>query len=113
MVALFFSGATAQAKSEDLSVMSFNLRGKETDEAGDFSWASRKKGCLKAIKKFDPDVLFLQEAYGYHKEQCGSADDRLFMAKRPLQGTAIAFGKPCGDAAVLLLAVEVGFVGED
>ena len=33
MVALFFSGATAQAKSEDLSVMSFNLRGKETDEA--------------------------------------------------------------------------------
>ena len=35
------------------------------------------------------------------------------MAKRPLQGTAIAFGKPCGDAAVLLLAVEVGFVGKD
>lgn len=65
--ALVFSGATAQAKSEDLSIMSFNIHGQEKDEAGDFSWEARKKGCLKAIKKFDPDVLFLQEAYGYHK----------------------------------------------
>ena len=67
MMALFFSGAAAWAKSEDLSVMSFNLRGKETDEAGDFSWASRKKGCLKAIKKYDPDIIFLQDAFAYHK----------------------------------------------
>ena len=67
MVALFFTGTTALAKSEDLSVMSFNLRGKETDEAGDFSWASRKKGCLKAIKKYDPDIIFLQDAFAYHK----------------------------------------------
>ena len=47
--------------------MSFNIRGMEKDEAGDFSWEARKKGCLKAIKKYDPDVLFLQEAFSYHK----------------------------------------------
>ena len=67
MVTLVLSGVTAGAKSEDLSVMSFNLRGKEVDESGDFSWASRKKGCLKAIKKYDPDIIFLQEAFAYHK----------------------------------------------
>ena len=67
VVALVFSGATARAKSEDLSVMSFNIHGLEKDEAGDFSWEARKKGCLKAIKKYDPDVLFLQQAYAYHK----------------------------------------------
>ena len=67
LTASAFSGFTAQAKTEDLSLMTFNLRGKETDEPGDFSWASRKKGCLKAIDKFGPDVICLQEAYGYHK----------------------------------------------
>ena len=67
VVALVLSGATAGAKSEDLSLMTFNIHGQEKDEAGDFSWEARKKGCLKAIKKFDPDVLFLQEAYAYHK----------------------------------------------
>ena len=65
--ALVFSSAEAQAKSEDLSVMSFNIRGMEKDEAGDFSWEARKKGCLKAIKKYDPDIIFLQEAFSYHK----------------------------------------------
>lgn len=65
--ALVLSGATAVAKTEDLSVMSFNIHGQEKDEAGDFSWEARKKGCLKAIKKYDPDVLFLQEAFSYHK----------------------------------------------
>ena len=67
VVALVLSSANAVAKSEDLSLMTFNIHGQEKDEAGDFSWAARKKGCLKAIKKFDPDVLFLQEAYAYHK----------------------------------------------
>ena len=67
VVASVFSGANAAAKSEDLSVMSFNLHGQEKDEAGDFSWEARKKGCLKAIKKYDPDIILLQEAYGYHK----------------------------------------------
>ncbi|MBP3269947.1 MAG: endonuclease/exonuclease/phosphatase family protein [Bacteroidales bacterium] len=67
LVALALAGVTAGAKSEDFSVMSFNIHGQEKDEAGDFSWEARKKGCLKAIKKYDPDVLFLQEAYAYHK----------------------------------------------
>ena len=67
VAALVLSGATAGAKSEDLSIMSFNIHGLEKDEAGDFSWEARKKGCLKAIKKYDPDVIFIQEAYGYHK----------------------------------------------
>ena len=49
VAALVFSGATAGAKSEDLSIMSFNIHGLEKDEAGDFSWEARKKGCLKAI----------------------------------------------------------------
>ena len=67
VVALVLSSASAVAKSEDLSLMTFNIHGQEKDEAGDFSWEARKKGCLKAIKKVDPDVLFLQEAYAYHK----------------------------------------------
>ena len=67
LVTLALSGVTTWAKSEDLSVMSFNLRGKEVDESGDFSWAARKKGCLKAIKKYDPDIIFIQEAFAYHK----------------------------------------------
>ena len=64
---MVLSGFTARAKTEDLSLMTFNLHGKEVDESGDFSWASRRKGCLKAISKYDPDVIFLQEAYSYHK----------------------------------------------
>lgn len=67
LAALVLSGVAVQAKTEDLSLMTFNLRGKETDESGDFSWASRKKGCIKAIDKYGPDVIFLQEAFGYHK----------------------------------------------
>ena len=67
MVVSVLSGTTAAAKTEDLSVMSFNIHGQEKDEAGDFSWEARKKGCLKAIRKFDPDIILLQEAYGYHK----------------------------------------------
>ena len=67
LAAPLFSGVTALAKTEDLSLMTFNIRGKETDEPGDFSWASRKKGCLKAIDKYGPDVIFLQEAFSYHK----------------------------------------------
>ena len=43
--------------------MSFNIRGMEKDEAGDFSWEARKKGCLKAIKKYDPDIIFLDPPY--------------------------------------------------
>ena len=43
VAALVLSSAAAQAKSEDLSVMSFNIRGMEKDEAGDFSWEARKK----------------------------------------------------------------------
>lgn len=65
--ALVFSGTPARAKTEGLKILTFNIHGQEKDEAGDFSWAARKKGCLKAIKKYDPDILFLQEAYGYHK----------------------------------------------
>ncbi|MBQ6253650.1 MAG: endonuclease/exonuclease/phosphatase family protein [Bacteroidales bacterium] len=64
--ALAFSG-TARAKTESLKILTFNIHGQEKDEAGDFSWQARKKGCLKAIKKYYPDVLFLQEAYAYHK----------------------------------------------
>ncbi len=65
--ALAFSGNPALAKSESLKALTFNIRGQEKDEAGDFSWEARKKGCMKAINKYEPDVLFLQEAYGYHK----------------------------------------------
>ncbi len=66
-LALVLGSSMAGAKSEDLSVMTFNVHGSAVDESGDFSWVSRKKGCLKAIKKFDPDVIFLQEAFAYHK----------------------------------------------
>ena len=66
-VALVLCSVTAMAKTEDLSLMTFNLHGQEVDESGDFSWEARKKACQKAIDKFDPDILFLQEAFSYHK----------------------------------------------
>lgn len=57
----------ASARSERLSVMTFNVSGQAVDEGGDHSWEARKKACMKAIKKYDPDVIFLQDAYSYHK----------------------------------------------
>ncbi len=82
---LVLSGTSALAKSEDLSLMSFNLHGKETDESGDFSWASRKKGCLKAIKKFEPDILCLQEAYSYHKADLMKELNKYMLVDRSVK----------------------------
>ena len=57
----------AAAKDEDLTLMTFNVGGKAVDGGGEHSWEARKKACMKALKKYNPDVIFLQDAFSYHK----------------------------------------------
>ncbi len=58
---------SVSAKEESFSLMSFNIGGQPVDEIGDHSWEARKKACMKMIKKYDPDVILLQQAFSYHK----------------------------------------------
>lgn len=62
IVALLTCVANVQAKEETVSVMSFNIRIQFPADTGRYNWESRKAGCVKAIKKHDPDILGLQEA---------------------------------------------------
>ena len=56
------SGIKAEAKSEKASVMSFNIRIQFPADTGKYNWESRKAGCVKAIRKYLPDIIGLQEA---------------------------------------------------
>ncbi len=63
VAAVFALGGTeACAKKEKMSVMSFNIRLQFPADTGEFNWESRKAGCAKAIRKYSPDILGLQEA---------------------------------------------------
>lgn len=55
------SGIKAEAKEEKASVMSFNIRIQFPADTGKYNWESRKAGCVKAVRKYRPDVLGLQE----------------------------------------------------
>ena len=59
---LALSGIKAEAKSEKASVMSFNIRIQFPADTGKYNWESRKAGCVKAIRKYLPDIIGLQEA---------------------------------------------------
>ena len=59
---LALSGINAKAKSEKASVMSFNIRIQLPTDTGEQNWESRKEGCVKAIRKYFPDILGIQEA---------------------------------------------------
>ena len=61
-MAVTLFGTEAYAKVEKTSVMSFNIRIQFPADTGKFNWESRKEGCVKAIKKYHPDILGLQEA---------------------------------------------------
>ena len=63
-------GTKAYAKKEKTSVMSFNIRLQFPADTGKYNWESRKNGCVKAIRKYSPDILGLQEA---------SLGQKLFM----------------------------------
>ncbi len=52
----------ASAKTDDIRVMSFNIRVQLKPDTGDLTWENRKAGCLKAIKKHKPDLIGFQEA---------------------------------------------------
>lgn len=56
------SGISAEAKVEKACIMSFNIRIQFPADTGKYNWESRKEGCVKAIKKYHPDILGLQEA---------------------------------------------------
>lgn len=58
---LALSGIKAEAKSEKTSVMSFNIRIQIPADTGEHNWESRKDGCVKAIRKHDPDIIGFQE----------------------------------------------------
>lgn len=55
---LFFSLA---AKSQQLSVMSYNIRCGHCDDNNSNNWESRKEMVLSLIQKHNPDILGLQE----------------------------------------------------
>ena len=61
---LALSGIKAEAKSEKASVMSFNIRIQFPADTGKYNWESRKAGCVKAIRKYLPDIIGLPEAPG-------------------------------------------------
>lgn len=60
--ALALCGTSAYAKKEKATLMSFNIRIQFPADTGKYNWESRKEGCVKAIRKHDPDILGLQEA---------------------------------------------------
>ena len=60
--ALVVCGPGAAARSESASVMSFNIRIQFPADTGKYNWESRKEGCVKAIRKYHPDIIGLQEA---------------------------------------------------
>ena len=62
VMVLALSEINAKAKSEKASVMSFNIRIQLSTDTGEQNWESRKDGCVKAIRKYLPDILGLQEA---------------------------------------------------
>ncbi len=42
--------------------MSFNIRIQLSSDTGERNWENRKNGCVKAIRKHNPDIIGLQEA---------------------------------------------------
>ncbi len=62
----FLAHVILLAKSDDIRLMSFNIRRSSPSDGGEYSWISRKAPCVKAIKKEDPDLLGLQEASYEH-----------------------------------------------
>ncbi len=60
-------GTKAHAKNEKASVMSFNIRIQIPADTGEQNWESRKNGCVKAIRKYSPDILGIQEATSEQK----------------------------------------------
>ncbi len=65
-------GTKVHAKNEKTSVMSFNIRIQLPTDTGEHNWESRKTGCVKAIRKYFPDIIGLQEA---------TAEQKSFMMK--------------------------------
>ena len=66
------SAIKVAAKSEKASVMSFNIRIQLPSDTGEQNWESRKGECVKAIRKYAPDIIGLQEA---------TAGQKSFMIK--------------------------------
>ena len=62
VAAIILCGTKVHAKTEKTSVMSFNIRLQLPSDTGEQNWESRKNGCIKAIRKYYPDIIGLQEA---------------------------------------------------
>ncbi len=60
------AGILTHAKSDNLRLMTFNIRLASPDDAGQQSWVARKKACAKVLEKQKPDLIGLQDAHFEH-----------------------------------------------
>ena len=67
-VSLLLSGSPAGARTGKVRVMSFNVRVQLPADTGKFNWESRKEACVKALRKYKPDILGIQEAASVQKQ---------------------------------------------
>ncbi len=67
-VSLLLSGSPAGAGTGKVRVMSFNIRVQLPADTGKFNWESRKEACVKALRKYKPDILGIQEAASVQKQ---------------------------------------------
>ena len=65
-MALLLCGG-ASAKDDNVKIVTLNVRIQTSTDTGDLKWEARRKPCVKAIKKNNPDVFGLQEAFYEHK----------------------------------------------
>lgn len=75
LLAFLVIGPFAEAKSEHLRILSFNVRIQQASDEEMFTWNARKDAAVNAVKKQKPDIIGLQEAASYHKA--------AFMAEMP------------------------------
>lgn len=52
---------TPTTQSEELKIMSFNVRYNSSDDKGDNAWDARKGACVAMLKDIQPDVVATQE----------------------------------------------------
>jgi endonuclease/exonuclease/phosphatase family metal-dependent hydrolase len=67
LMASVLAGSMARGASADLRVMSFNIR-VGTAQDGENHWEKRKDLVVRTIRRFDPDLLGLQESQRFQGE---------------------------------------------
>ena len=71
IIALLFANFSCE-KSDNLSIMSFNIRYGDAPD-GDNAWENRQDILIDCLKKYNPDILAVQEAFDFQIEKIQSA----------------------------------------